>query len=119
MRQHDPITMLFILLILLPSACSADQPQQTPHATTASSAASTGISTLEPSATVMDTHTPAPTGTPTPTATPTIGPPGGEIIPFTRLKDEFLPLLKTQGITDAIIDKIICVNPARAFACRS
>lgn len=43
---------------------------------------------------------------------------GGTIISYTRLKSEFLPLLKEQGITDTVIDKITCINPARAFACR-
>jgi phosphotriesterase-related protein len=44
---------------------------------------------------------------------------GGEIIPHTRLKREFLPLLKERDVTDAIIEKITCINPAKAFACRS
>jgi phosphotriesterase-related protein len=43
---------------------------------------------------------------------------GGKIIPYTRLKREFLPLLKERGVTDAIIEKITCINPAKAFACR-
>jgi phosphotriesterase-related protein len=44
---------------------------------------------------------------------------GGKIIPYTRLKREFLPLLKERGVTDAIIDLITCINPAKAFACHS
>jgi phosphotriesterase-related protein len=42
---------------------------------------------------------------------------GGKIIPYTRLKREFLPLLKELGVTDAIITKITTLNPAKAFAC--
>jgi len=43
---------------------------------------------------------------------------GGQINPYTRLKAEFLPLAKEQGVNDAVIEKITCINPARAFACR-
>lgn len=44
---------------------------------------------------------------------------GGEIIPFTRLKDAFLPRLKAAGVDERIIDKITVQNPSQAFACRS
>lgn len=44
---------------------------------------------------------------------------GGKIIPYSRLQREFLPLLKGRGVTDTIIEKITCTNPARAFACRT
>ena len=43
---------------------------------------------------------------------------GGKINPYTRLKADFLPLAKERGINDAVVEKIICINPARAFACR-
>lgn len=43
---------------------------------------------------------------------------GGKIIPYTRLQEEFLPLLTQHGVTDTVIDKIMRQNPARAFACR-
>lgn len=43
---------------------------------------------------------------------------GGEIIPFTRLKEEFLSLLREEGVSDSTIDKITHKNPAKAFACR-
>ena len=46
-------------------------------------------------------------------------PQGGKIIPFTRLIEEFLPLLREQGINEAIINKITCSNPVRAFACHT
>ncbi len=46
-------------------------------------------------------------------------PEGGKIIPYTRLIKEFLPLLREQGITKTIINKITRSNPASAFACRS
>ncbi len=44
---------------------------------------------------------------------------GGKIIPYTRLKREFLPLLKERGVSESIIDLITCINPAKAFACHS
>lgn len=44
---------------------------------------------------------------------------GGNIIPYTRLKEEFLPRLREQGINNDIIEKITCLNPAKAFACRN
>ena len=44
---------------------------------------------------------------------------GGKIIPYSRLQREFLPLLKGRDVTDTIIEKITCTNPARAFACRT
>jgi phosphotriesterase-related protein len=43
---------------------------------------------------------------------------GGEIIPYTRLKAEFLPLLRQKGVNEDIIDKITRTNPSRAFSCR-
>jgi len=43
---------------------------------------------------------------------------GGQINPYTRLKDEFLPFAKKRGVEDSLIEKITCVNPAKAFTCR-
>lgn len=43
---------------------------------------------------------------------------GGQIIPFTRLKGEFLPFAKERGVDDALIEKITRINPAKAFTCR-
>jgi len=43
-------------------------------------------------------------------------PNGGNVIPFTRMYATFLPLLKERGVTDAILEKIMRLNPARAFA---
>ena len=43
---------------------------------------------------------------------------GGQINPYTRLKAEFLSLAKERGVNDAVIEKITCINPAKAFACR-
>lgn len=40
---------------------------------------------------------------------------GGNIIAHTRLKSEFLPLLKARGVDQATIDKITRTNPAKAF----
>ncbi|MCB9418898.1 MAG: hypothetical protein H6667_03795 [Ardenticatenaceae bacterium] len=40
---------------------------------------------------------------------------GGNVIPHTRLKSEFLPLLMKRGVNQAAIDKITRTNPAKAF----
>ena len=43
---------------------------------------------------------------------------GGQINPYTRLKEKFLPLVKERGVEDSSIEKITRVNPGKAFACR-
>ncbi|GAK50602.1 aryldialkylphosphatase [Candidatus Moduliflexus flocculans] len=43
-------------------------------------------------------------------------PNGGTVIPFTRMYATFLPLLKECGVSDAIIEKIMRINPTNAFA---
>jgi phosphotriesterase-related protein len=43
---------------------------------------------------------------------------GGQVNPYTRFKEEFLPLAKEQGVEDSVIEKITQVNPGKAFACR-
>ncbi len=40
---------------------------------------------------------------------------GGDVVPYTRLKSEFLPLLMEYGVNSAIIEKITTINPAKAF----
>ena len=42
-------------------------------------------------------------------------PGGGDIKPFTPLLNDFIPLLKEQGIKQAVIDKLLTKNPARAL----
>lgn len=43
---------------------------------------------------------------------------GGEVVGFTRLKTEFLPMLRDRGLDDQTINKITTLNPGRAFASR-
>ena len=42
-------------------------------------------------------------------------PGGGEIKPYTPLLTDFVPLLKGYGISQAVIDKLLTKNPARAL----
>ena len=44
---------------------------------------------------------------------------GGSIKPFTSILEGFAPLLRERGIAQSIIDKLMIVNPARAFDNRS
>jgi phosphotriesterase-related protein len=48
-----------------------------------------------------------------------VGEPNGspeKVRPFTALPDRLLPALKRAGVAEAIIEKILVANPARAFA---